>query len=133
MEYVIVCGPLRCSLSCRWMDAAAALRSLPHLYVPACCHTPAWRYCFMYYTPAPCPLNLLMSQPPFSPNSWGTDGLSALMAAAHRGALGALDALLDCGATVNLGEPDRVCILLRGPELAVGAWKYAPLLGTCAD
>ncbi|PRW45403.1 ankyrin-3 isoform X9 isoform A [Chlorella sorokiniana] len=43
-------------------------------------------------------------QPPFSPNSWGNDGLSALMAAAHRGALGALDALLDCGATVNLAD-----------------------------
>ncbi|KAI7838481.1 hypothetical protein COHA_007744 [Chlorella ohadii] len=43
-------------------------------------------------------------QPPFSPNSWGSDGLSALMATAHRGALGALDALLDCGATVNLAD-----------------------------
>ncbi|PSC73617.1 Serine threonine-phosphatase 6 regulatory ankyrin repeat subunit A isoform A [Micractinium conductrix] len=42
--------------------------------------------------------------PPFSPNMWGEDGLSALMAAAHRGALGALGALLDAGATVNLAD-----------------------------
>ena len=45
-----------------------------------------------------------LGPPPFSPNMWGPAGTTALMVAAHRGSLAALEVLLAHGATVNLGE-----------------------------
>jgi hypothetical protein len=99
-----VLAALEASCGSPWRDAAANCA----LLTAAAAHDCGGVVAALLALPPPPGAGL----PPFNADMWGPDGLSALMAAAHRGALGALASLLAAGATVNLA----------GGEMGKGGW-----------
>ncbi|KAL4447713.1 hypothetical protein ABPG75_004932 [Micractinium tetrahymenae] len=96
------CDSLLAALGSPSVDAPPWLNSTANaaLLVSAAAHDMPGVVSHLLALPPP----LGLATPPFQPNMWGEDGMSALMAAAHRGALGSLGALLAAGATINLAD-----------------------------